>query len=530
MNDRDEFIERKIIIGAITSADYLDKVSQIYKKGFLESVEAELVFNWCLEYFKQCGKAPVKDLDLIYETKSAQLQDEAQVDFIEGILDSLSNEYAKQEETDTDYLFLKTVEYFQLRSVKILSDNLSITYENYDAAEATQLIESYKKPEFSEINSDNILDLEFIKETLVEAEKPLFKFPGALGGMLNEHLVPGGFVGILAPEKRGKSWWLMEFAIRACRHSLPTIIFQAGDMSAKQMAMRMYIRLAKKSNKARFCKDVVLPVLDCVKNQENHCQKEERTCYIGLKKTLKKEPETKTRSRRSKSNYNEEGDKTPKDILFENPDYVPCSACYKANPTAFQGAVYWQLMEDTEPLTFEEIKAAGKKFLKRYGYFPKMFTYPANTLSVQDIRNTLELLNKAGEPSPKVIVIDYADIMKATNTRLEERHRQNSIWTDLRGLSLEYDCLVITATQADAASYDKDLLAASNYSEDKRKYGHVTAMFGLNQTNKEKEQGIMRINTLLARNDEYNSARTVTVLQSLQTGQPLISSFVTRYG
>lgn len=530
MSDRDEFIERKIIIGAITSTEYLDRISQIYKKGYLESTEAELVFSWCLEYYEQCGKAPLKDLDLLYETKAAQIQDEAQAEFIEGILDSLSNEYSEQEEVDIDYLLLKTVEYFQLRSIKILSNNLSITYENYDAIEAVQLVEKYKKPEFSRIESDDILNPDFIQETLEQAGKPLFKMPGALGSLMNEHLVPSGFIGILAPEKRGKSWWLMEFALRACRNGVPTVIFQAGDMSAKQQAMRMYIRLTGKSNKAKYCKELVVPVLDCIRNQTNSCSQEERTCPFGLKQANKKEAETKTRSRRSKPTQGEGLGISPKEILLDNPEYVPCAVCQKDNPNAFKGAVYWKLREAVEPLTVEEIKIAGNKFLKRFRHFPKMYTYPANTLSVQDIRNTLEDLKKKENFCPKVILVDYADIMRASNPRLEERHRQNSIWTDLRGLSLEQDGLVITATQADAASYEKETLAKANYSEDKRKYGHVTGMFGLNQTDKEKAIGTMRINALIARDDDYNSARTVTVLQSLQTGQPLISSFVTRYG
>ena len=53
--------------------------------------------------------------------------------------------------------------------------------------------------------------------------------------------------------------------------------------------------------------------------------------------------------------------------------------------------------------------------------------------------------------------------------------------------------LVVTATQADANSYDRTSLKMSNFSEDKRKLAHVTAMYGLNQDPAGREKGIKDI-------------------------------------
>jgi hypothetical protein len=66
-----------------------------------------------------------------------------------------------------------------------------------------------------------------------------------------------------------------------------------------------------------------------------------------------------------------------------------------------------------------------------------------------------------------------------------------------------------------------------NFSEDKRKYSHVTAFYGLNQDRKgtEKRIGIMRINELMVRDDEGGSGRQVCVVQALQQGKPFVSSF-----
>lgn len=127
---------------------------------------------------------------------------------------------------------------------------------------------------------------------------------------------------------------------------------------------------------------------------------------------------------------------------------------------------------------------------------------------------------------PGLIVLDYADLM-VPSYQTEYRHQQNQIWKDLRGLNQELDCLLVTATQADADSYDRNSLRLKNFSEDKRKYGHVTTMYGLNQDSKGREKGIglIRINELLLRDDGFDSSREVTILQSLSTGSPVVGSF-----
>jgi hypothetical protein len=82
-------------------------------------------------------------------------------------------------------------------------------------------------------------------------------------------------------------------------------------------------------------------------------------------------------------------------------------------------------------------------------------------------------------------------------------------------------------TQADAASYEKNSLGLSNFSEDKRKYGHVTAMYGLNQDvdGREKKIGIMRINEIVVREGEFDTSSQIHVLQNLRRGRPFLYSY-----
>jgi hypothetical protein len=126
---------------------------------------------------------------------------------------------------------------------------------------------------------------------------------------------------------------------------------------------------------------------------------------------------------------------------------------------------------------------------------------------------------------PDVIIIDYADNLAPENAREEPRHQVNRTWKMLRGLSQERHCLVVTATQAAGRSYKKNSVEMEDYSEDKRKYAHVTACFGLNQTPEEKRAGLMRIGPIVMREDEFFAEEEVYIGQALRLGRPLLFSF-----
>jgi hypothetical protein len=75
------------------------------------------------------------------------------------------------------------------------------------------------------------------------------------------------------------------------------------------------------------------------------------------------------------------------------------------------------------------------------------------------------------------VIIDYADILApdVDCTRLDKLEQTNRNWQRMRRLSQERHCLVITATQAAATAYDKDSMTLKDFSDNKKKYAHVTA-------------------------------------------------------
>jgi replicative DNA helicase len=153
----------------------------------------------------------------------------------------------------------------------------------------------------------------------------------------------------------------------------------------------------------------------------------------------------------------------------------------------------------------------------------KLSCHPNSSISVKGIEGILQTWERV-DWIPDVVVIDYADILAPLDGKADTREQINQTWKALRGMSQKLHCLVVTATQADAASYKVDTLTRSNFSEDKRKHAHVTGMVGLNQTKEEKLNGVLRLNWLDLREAEYTEYRCVHVAGCLALASPAMKS------
>jgi hypothetical protein len=276
----------------------------------------------------------------------------------------------------------------------------------------------------------------------------------------------------------------------------------------------MHVRLSGRNYLSKYCGPMWIPVVDCRKNQTDECRMAERrcSCSLGL----------------DPLEQSDEGDSTW-EIKDANPHYTPCAVCLHDRTLShnYRGSYWYKKRSQVDPLTWRDGLRTGKRFMKhlRGGKDFQLLCVPNSTMSVSQIEGQLDIWEASHNFVPDVIVVDYADILAPEDRRVEFRHQENEKWKALRRLSQSRHCLVITATQADAAAYEKKLLRQKNFSEDKRKYAHVTGMLGINQTDEEKRRGLMRLNWLMLREGEFTVKRVVTVLQCLAIGRPVLGSF-----
>lgn len=528
MNDSD--IERRIVTGLIVSDEFMRRVQPFWQDGFIESPEISQIARWCLDYFTQYNTTPKQHIEdlFLHEMRSDHLG-RAEGELIEGVLAKIRDEFERGTQYNAEYLFDRALEYFRKREFIRHTEEVQDLVDRGDIAAADDAVRAFKPLSVAtsrglEVGSEE--GLKRLAAAFVTTTVPVVKLPGSIGDMLNEHLVRDGFIGFTGPEKRGKTWILLELAMQGIMQRANVAFFQAGDLTEGQFLRRLGIWKAGRSDMSQYCRPHWYPVGDCVFNQIDQCpcpksgrdqlyeKGEEPLCiFEGVS------PQQYKETRSTEVTF----DALVK-LAEDLPGYKPCAstACSKRWPTAF-----FQKTGSVPPLTGVRAEKEVGRFFKQYRRRFKLNTYPSGTLDTDEINACLDEWERQDDFVPDLIVVDYADIMTAPGR--EFRHQQNEIWKGLRGISQRRHALVVTATQADAASYRTSTLTLGNFSEDKRKYAHVTAMFGLNQApgGEEKKMGLIRINALLVREGELPSW-DVTVMQDLSRGRPFIGSFSAR--
>ena len=520
-----EYIENRIIIGLVLSDTYISQVHSFLQFDYFASTEARIIAGWCFAFYEEHKGAPKDHIHDIYQSKLRQGElDETALDWFDIIFETLAEEIERtQGEMNMSYLVTETEAYCKERALRLLAERVLDEVDNGESAEAEGMLARFVLPEKLQAGGVFPIDagVEHVRSVFEDQSEPIVQFPGVLNQFFGNAFARDSFVAFMGPEKSGKSFWLMETAFRAIRSGCRVAFFQAGDMSEKQMELRIYSYLMKQPRRP-LPGPVLYPVLDCIHHQNGTCTKAAR------------EPS----SVGDFNSYFAEESSTPYGVLpsvdpvelfdfLKTADHTPCTACLKeGNRRAFRGAVWYkELPKDTPVFDWKGVYKKLKKYQKRYKNHIYLESHSNDSLSVQAIENSLDIQEKTFGFIPDVIIVDYADLLVPNKAFKDERGSQNHIWKQLRALSEKRKSCVVTATQADAASYDSALLHRKNFSEDKRKYAHVTAMYGINQMEKERGYGLSRLNTLVLRDGYFSENAVVKILGCLSIGRPLLSSF-----
>ncbi len=456
-------LERNILTALIVNDEFLGKIRKVLvPQECFEGEYAQNLARWCVEFYDEYGKAPQKHIETIYASKIRQ-DNSFKNELLTKLLKSLSNEYEKGVPINAQYLLDESKNYFNKLRLKRLAEDIETAIVAGNVEEADSLVSSYSRIELGETSTINPFeDAEAIQNAFAHADEDLIKFSGAIGEFFRGALCREGFVAGQAPEKRGKTWFLLEMAFRAVKQRRRVCFFEAGDMSQNQIVRRFSGRLGG------------LPG---------------RVADLG--------------------------------------GYQYPTAIRHAPGDEFASVVY-QTRHADKILDWKTAYNKSQEFLKRTKIAGrntfKLTCFPNSTLTVKKIDSMLEEWERKEGFIPDVIFVDYADIMAPEDSRKDHRNQVNDTWKALRRLSQERHVLVVTATQADADSYSTNVQGMGNFSEDKRKLSHVTGLFGINQKEDEKKAGVIRLNWIVLREQEFSNSRCCYVTQCLKIGRPIIQS------
>lgn len=500
-------IERRVAIGMIGSDDFARMVKASGVRMELKSPHVRQLCKWSMDYCKEYDEAPKAHIRDIFESKVklGEVSDE-DAELLGDLLSGISAEASKTK-FNHRYVFDEAMIHFKRNALAGLHKDLKTALDVGDVSAAEEILSKQRAAEGRPARGfvDPIRDVEVVRSAFEVDNQPLFTLRGALGHLMNKQLKRDSLIGVQAPEKRGKTWFLMELAYRALMARCNVALFEVGDMSESQITRRLHIRMAGRSDDPDHCGRVFVPCMDCQRNQDGSCADRE-----GSGKVVTKDDDGKAAT--------VPFDEAPK-------DYKPCVKC-RGQAGRFRAAV-WGRYEDMggKALDWQDAVRNGRRvatWLTNRSL--RLSVHPNSSINVSGIEGMLDMAETNDGWTPDVVVIDYADILAPERGCKDERP-QNETWKALRALSQRRHILVITATQADADSYDAHTQKLRNFSEDKRKYAHSTVTYSLNQTEREKLANVMRVGVLVQREGRYTSDSKATVLQCLERGRFFIDSF-----
>jgi hypothetical protein len=446
----------------LTDGVVLGKISSRWEKGGLFSSRWEnQIGHWCVNYYNKYNKAPNKSIETIFDQWAADdSHDKATVELIERFLSGLSEEYTKKGRQ------------------KINPDHLvDVASDLFNKVRLRQLVEEVQ----GEVDAgavkkalDKITNYRKFEIGIGSAVDVLSDF-----GVLKSAFDQRGEVLVTYPGAAGEF-----FGESLERDGL--LAFMAGEKVGKTFwLVDLAWRAMLQGRRVAF-----FEVGDM----------SERQLLLRFGTRAAKHPSRK------------------KSLTFKYPTRMDPDDPPK---------VHHKVMTFSDVLDFETTKTALVKLGERLGdtTLLRQSTHANDTITVNGIRSILDDWNRGTQAwSPDVVVIDYADLIAPVNGTAETRDQINKTWKGMRALSQELHVLVATATQAKAESYKAETLSKSHFSDDKRKLAHATAIVGLNQTPTEKENGVMRLNWIVLREDDFSIEKCVHVAGCLAVANPCIHS------
>jgi hypothetical protein len=237
-------VERDTITALIVNDHVLGKVASRLRKEKhpFRSKWANEVAVYCFEFHAKFGKAPRAAVRTWFYDYSKRAKDEDTVDLMGRFLSSLDEDYQRaSRELNPDFVVDRAAKLITEIRVERLRDTLDDSLSSADLDTAVDKLGAFHKADFA---SDDTIDVLTDREALADAftfeeSEILIPYPGPLGQFFGDQLSRDNFVAYLAPEKRGKSYWLIDGAWRAAvLERRRTKFYSVGDMTSRQMMRR----------------------------------------------------------------------------------------------------------------------------------------------------------------------------------------------------------------------------------------------------------------------------------------------------
>jgi len=126
--------------------------------------------------------------------------------------------------------------------------------------------------------------------------------------------------------------------------------------------------------------------------------------------------------------------------------------------------------------------------------------FPTSQASINTLRNLLVQLDNYDDFTPDLLIVDYLELMRPTRDIQQEYQAQQRISEELRGIAMEYNFLVWTATQTNRQGRMVKIITDAELGDSYGKIRTCDFALSLNQTEEEFDEGNMRGYVIKSRN------------------------------
>ena len=300
--------ERTVLTGMIVHDDVLDAIFRNLKgeRSPFKSKWSNIIAKWCLDYWEKYRRAPKRSIENRFVKFSESSQDTESVELVEIFLRSLSKDLAALgQEMNAQFVIDVASRHFNEVKYGKLIKQMERSLEVKDIEAVTETFHAFEPIEFVAGQHPDPFDPEQQRKWLAQQEtETLVEFPNALGKFIGNAFERDSFIAFAGPEKRGKSYWLLDVVWRAVKQRRRVLYYVVGDMSEKQAMIRL---LKRATLQPRKTKELEIPARFVKKNDKITVRKRmqekkgltPKTVAMKMKKVMQltatKEPRLKTR-------------------------------------------------------------------------------------------------------------------------------------------------------------------------------------------------------------------------------------------
>lgn len=231
---------RKILTGMITDRTVVARIaSQWQPVGLFSASWANIVGTLAVDHFKKFGVPPARLMPSIFEDwAKSTVQPEQEVAAVEQFLVAIDNDH---HEECADYLIDLAGKHFNKVAMERMIEAVSADLKHYEVDAADERLQKHRKINLGVGSfTEPLTDPEnWISAFSHERMTPLFSYRGPLADFVGDAFQRGRLFAFMAPDKTGKTAYLIDAAYLGLRAGCRVAFFDTGDGIEAQFRQRL---------------------------------------------------------------------------------------------------------------------------------------------------------------------------------------------------------------------------------------------------------------------------------------------------